>query len=938
MKTLLRMLSVFMVAVLMLCTLSVVGVSAETYIIDEGYKFTRDTSSVTICEYQGTEPYVTLPSTLVGLPVVNVGEYAFMRNNVIKSMTMPISISTIERGAFFECTSLESVALPKNCTQAGAYLFYGCTSLVTVNMPDILEEVPRYCFSFCSALETVVLPSTAKVIGDYAFANCAELQHVFVSKYTTYISDTAFNNSPKAVIYGYLDTYAYTYAMENSIPFTAMDAPADTLSVTFFDAEGAVYRDIPVLKGGSVIAPTDYPTKAATDTHYYEFAYWEGNTTNVQENEFVYPVYYEYEIVDENEPNTYTVVFLDGDGKFMEMQTVEKGGSAVAPEETPNKESTTMLNYTFSCWDTDFSVVTENLVVRPVFTGTIREFTVKFIDMYGEVIDSQRVKYGEDAVEPEVPEVEGYKFVGWNGSNVFITDHTTITALYEKIPDPEIYTVVFVDGNGYVMDVQSVTEGESATAPSEAPPKDPTEEYVYIFTGWAGDVSCITESVVLRPIYTEKKRTYKVVFLDIDGNVLHEQSAYYGDRATAPTPPTIEGYAFSGWDADYTFIKSDLVINARYVEVKEPATSPTIGKLRVEVTGGTGFSISVDGEAARPQGASYVNTRTPVGAEVSVVANDSAGNKFIGWMNESGAIVSTTESYTFITTANDYLKAVYMTDIEGVNSVVFKNGKAAGGRGQIIDMQYYSSADEVHFIDDPTQPGYEFLGWNLSAGDIAELLDAGQDVTVLANWEAAKVYVDVIVWNGTVTSGASYDEQYLAYSAVTVTADPAPEGKRFAYWIDLEGNVVSYDAEYKFYPTGYTELTAEYFNEDEEIAFDPLVFIAADPSTAGEKITYTLSWDIDETVGTVTSAGLMVVNNDDFDPETFYHGTTDTNVFDRALSSSEIKQQNIYTITKGSSYADNTYVACTFVVYTSAETGESETCYSSQVYVYKETV
>lgn len=923
-----------LLAVLMLAGLSAISVGAETYIVDDGYKFTRDSTSATICEYLENEPDVTLPSTLVGLPVTGVGEYAFKGNTVIKSMTMPISITKLERGVFFECTSLESVTLPKNCTQIGQYMFYGCTSLTNVSLPNILSDVPRFCFRGCSSLKTIDLPSTVKSIGDYAFANCPELESVYVSKYVSSISKTAFDNSPKAVIYGYMNSYAYEFAMENSIPFSAVDAAPDTLYVTFFDAEGSVFRSIPVFMGNSVVPPTDYPTKPSTDTHYYEFAYWEGNFTNVQKNEMVYPVFNEYEIEDENEPNTYSVVFLDGDGKFMEMQTVEKGGSATAPEDTPKKSSSGMYNFIFSHWDTDFTDVRENLVVRPLFTEEERHYTVKFTDMYGEVIDSQRVSYGEAATAPEPPEENGYEFIGWDADFSYITTHTTITALYEKIPDPAVYTVVFVDGDGYLMDVQNVIEGQAATAPFEIPQKASTERYVYTFTGWNADFSCVTENITVRALFAEKFRKYRVTFMDMDGRVIHEQPAYYGDCIFAPVPPRVEGYVFEGWDADFTYIKGDLTVNAVYSKVSAPAPVPFEGKLRIEVTGGTGFTIAVNEGNPRPQGTSYLNTKVPVGTEVTVVANDT-DNIFLGWMNEAGTFVSVEKTYSFITSGNNYLKAVYMTDVQGVNSVIFKNDKAAGGKGQVLDMQYYSSSDEVLFPDAPSAAGYEFLGWNMDEDMIRGMLEAGQDVTVLAVWEAAKIYIDVIVFGGTVTSGTSYDGQYLAYNAMTVTADAAPEGEKFAYWMDMDGNVVSYDAQYRFFPATSTELTAVFVPEDEEIYREPLVFITSDPTTDGEKITYTMSWDIDESIGTVTSAGLMVVNLEDYNEDTFYHGTSDTKVFDRALGASAVMQKNSYSIAKSASYYDNTYIACTFVVYTDAVTGESVTVYSANTEVYK---
>ena len=69
----------------------------------------------------------------------------------------------------------------------------------------------------------------------------------------------------------------------------------------------------------------------------------------------------------------------------------------------------------------------------------------------------------------------------------------------------------------------------------------------------------------------------------------------------------------------------------------------------------------------------------PISAKVTLVANASDGVEFLGWMNENGVVLSTSETYTFATTGNDYAEAVYKTELESASLVIFKNDKAAGG-------------------------------------------------------------------------------------------------------------------------------------------------------------------------------------------------------------------------------------------------------------------
>ncbi|MCR5808772.1 MAG: InlB B-repeat-containing protein [Clostridiales bacterium] len=61
--------------------------------------------------------------------------------------------------------------------------------------------------------------------------------------------------------------------------------------------------------------------------------------------------------------------------------------------------------------------------------------------------------------------------------------------------------------------------------------------------------------------------TYTVTFVDWNGTVLKEQEVNEGEAAEAPNDPVREGYVFTGWDKDYSCVKSDLTVTALY----EPA-------------------------------------------------------------------------------------------------------------------------------------------------------------------------------------------------------------------------------------------------------------------------------------------------------------------------------------------------------------------------------
>ena len=409
---------------------------------------------------------------------------------------------------------------------------------------------------------------------------------------------------------------------------------------------------------------------------------------------------------------------------------------------------------------------------------------------------------------------------------------------------------------------------------------------------------------------TKTPLEYFVTFLDYSGKVLSEQRVAPGQNAQAPEPAERSGYAFTGWSSDIENIFQDVTIKPLYVK--------THGTLNVYVSGGTGFTISVNGGAPRPQGYAYVNSKTPIGATVTVEANATAGADFIGWINPvTGVIASTSLVYSFTASGNDFLKAMFVTELEGVQMVIFKNDKA----NRILDSQYYCSTDEIIFPQAPTQVGFDFAGWSMTEEEIRSAVANGQDVTVVAKWTKVIVPVKVTVIGGT-GSGT-----FPANNQVTVLADAAPAGQKFAYWTDAAGNVKSYNTQYSFFPTSDTTLTAVFVAEDEEIDYQILVSMdSIDTVSVSGKNVFTYSWYCPEAY-TFVKAGLVAVNKSNYNEDTFVAGSADANVYDRSPSGANLIPVNTYTWTKSNVSSGQTWVARAYVQYRNAE-GSVVTVYS----------
>ena len=178
-------------------------------------------------------------------------------------------------------------------------------------------------------------------------------------------------------------------------------------------------------------------------------------------------------------------------------------------------------------------------------------YTVNFI-VEGEVVSTQEVKHGEDAVAPSNPELEGATFKEWDKDYTNVKENLDINAVFEK----EEFTVKFLDKEGNALKEETVKYGEKATAPI-AP-----ELEGYIFKEWDTDFSNVKENLEVTAVYDKQKFTVK--FLDEDGTLIKETEVSYGKTASKPSDPKKHGYKFTGWDKDYSNVKENLEITAKY--------------------------------------------------------------------------------------------------------------------------------------------------------------------------------------------------------------------------------------------------------------------------------------------------------------------------------------------------------------------------------------
>ena len=178
-------------------------------------------------------------------------------------------------------------------------------------------------------------------------------------------------------------------------------------------------------------------------------------------------------------------------------------------------------------------------------------YKVEFI-VNGEVVSTQDIESGNDAVAPSDPVLEGHIFKGWDKEYTKVKENLTVTAILEK----EEFTVKFLDEDQNVVKEEKVKYKESATAPTL------DLEEGYELTGWSADFSSVTEDLVLEPVV--KKIKYTVTFIDEDGTVLKEVTVAHGNTASFGSDPKKTGYIFKGWDKDIKNVKSNMEVKAMF--------------------------------------------------------------------------------------------------------------------------------------------------------------------------------------------------------------------------------------------------------------------------------------------------------------------------------------------------------------------------------------
>jgi len=163
------------------CT-SLTNISVDSrnnaYMSADGIVFDK-TGKILICCPAGKTGAYTIPSS-----VTTIGRWAFYKCSVLTSVTIPSSVTAIRQGAFITCSGLTSITIPSSITSIADGTFFYCSGLTSVNIPSSVTAIEKQAFDRCESLPSVTIPSSVTAIGDEAFNRCESLTSVTLSRHT----------------------------------------------------------------------------------------------------------------------------------------------------------------------------------------------------------------------------------------------------------------------------------------------------------------------------------------------------------------------------------------------------------------------------------------------------------------------------------------------------------------------------------------------------------------------------------------------------------------------------------------------------------------------------------------------------------------------------------------------------------------------------------
>ena len=526
-------------------------------------------------------------------------------------------------------------------------------------------------------------------------------------------------------------------------------------------------------------------------------------------------------ITDPDNPPTVITVSYDSDGgSKVGAQVIESGTTPPRPDD-PVK-----IGYKFTGWfkddgtqynfDADLNVDTkltahwEKLSDDPTVTNY---YDVTFDSKGGSAVDTQSVKEGDCAVEPNpVPIKEGFVFSGWYYDEEFteeacfstpVTGNVTLYACWKTKEEADATThKVFFLGNGGDPETQK-QEIENGGYIDATQITEPTRDG-YTFTGWwyndkdalALD-KAITQETTLTAHWLKNDDAhpdgydkFTVTYHSNGGSAVGPQSIVAGQTAPQPSNPVRIGYTFDGWYTDegltnpYNFdtaVNANIDLYAKWTPLADRET----------------LTVKFD-----TQGGNEIADQNVLKGDLATRPGDPVKEGdfvFAGWFNDKACTVP----FDFATPITQSMTVYAKWENSNTDDkdkqefkVTFKTDGGAFADGNQVRVETVKNGESVRDFDAPTKDGYTFIGWWIDDNNAYDFTMAiTNDITVTARWakndpDPVTTYVVEFVENGGTSVG---DQTIVAGKTAIRPTDPTRKNYTFVNWYADEGMTEEFD-------------------------------------------------------------------------------------------------------------------------------------------------
>ena len=210
--------------------------------------------------------------------------------------------------------------------------------------------------------------------------------------------------------------------------------------------------------------------------------------------------------------------------------------------------------------------------------------------------------------------------------------------------------------------------------------------------------------------------------------------------------------------------------------------------LTVNVAFDGNVSVYVDGEYL-----SEAPLTMPVNKDATVTLVNSSDN-FMFYSDAEGNTFGYEGEYSFSMIGNTSINVWYENSNSEKVCVIYKNTNTTK---QILASALYKASElenvlSAHLVSDANKFGYEFSSWNKTVSDIVASAKAGNTTIVVEPiYNEIESLFSVDVLGGYISSENENDGTFKMNSNVTLTANEATEGKKFAYWTNKSGKMIS---------------------------------------------------------------------------------------------------------------------------------------------------